>query len=331
MVNVKRAVTVTIARVSIRRAAVVLSVALAVAGAAHGDWLVLTSGEAIETKGAWTVQGSKVVFTSKGGVLSSVRASEVNVDSSRALTAKKSEATKVVASAPAPKQAPVLVLTDKDFSKAVAPPAPAAEGAVDGAAKAASGEAVIEGEAGAPASTAPAAAGAAETAASALAAPSQPVAAPPAPLSKRAIVPSTDSLETRVAYQMPSPPALRITSWSARPTGDEQLSIFGVALNTGARVTAAVDIAVALIDSEGRQIESAVAMVSSTALMPNAQADFEAKFEGEPNFAEIQFSVRTVEVEMSNPANDGRLEEPVGDEPHATSRTSAAKPKPPSS
>jgi alanine-alpha-ketoisovalerate/valine-pyruvate aminotransferase len=142
------------------------------------------------------------------------------------------------------------------------------------------------------------------------------------------VVPSSDSVETRVAHQMPGPPALRITSWSARPTGDDQLSIFGTVQNVGGRVAAAVDIAVTLFDSEGERIGSAEAVVSSTALMPNVQVDFEARFDDSPNFAEVQFVAKTTEIELSRPANSGELDEPVGDEPHATGRTEArAKPR----
>jgi hypothetical protein len=130
---------------------------------------------------------------------------------------------------------------------------------------------------------------------------------------------------------MPGAPALRVTSWSARPTGDDQLSIFGTVENVGGRVTAAVEVAVTLFDSEGANVGSGEAAISSTALMPNAQADFEAKFDGDPNFAEVQFVVKTVEIELSKPAGE-ELDEPIGDEPHATAGAgAAAKPKPRSS
>jgi hypothetical protein len=324
--------TVTIAATSKWRAATIaMGVVLACAGAVRGDWLVLTSGEAIETKGAWTLEGPKVIFTTTRGVLASVRATEVNVDSSRALTARKlEEASKVdEPAAPAPKRTPVLVLTDKDFEKAPPAPPPDAETAAP------SGEAqpVSAAAAGAPAAAAPVAAP--EAQATTGSTPAQPASEPaaarvavPRQLTKPMVVPSSDSLETRVAHQMPGPPALRITSWSARPTGEDQLSIFGSVQNVGSRVTAAVDVAVTLFDSEGTRIDSAAAVVSTTALMPNVQADFEARFEDNPNFAEVEFVVKTVELELSKPANEGELDEPVDDEPHATARTSVAKPKP---
>ena len=173
------------------------------------------------------------------------------------VTAKKlEEATRVEEpAAPAPKRTPVLVLTDKDFEK-TPPPA-----AVDGAA-APSGEAApaSAAETGAPEATAPAAApGAPASPGSAAAQPASAPAAAPAvaakPITQPIAVPSSDALETRVAHQMPGPPMLRITSWSARPTGEDQLSIFGTVQNVGSRVTAAVDVAVTLFDSEGTRIE----------------------------------------------------------------------------
>ena len=97
------------------------------AGPVRSDWLVLAGGESVETRGPWTLDGQKVVFTSMRGVLSSVRASSVNLESSRELTTKKhEEATRVVVAAPVPKVQPVLVLTDADFAK----PVPAPPGAV---------------------------------------------------------------------------------------------------------------------------------------------------------------------------------------------------------
>ena len=310
-----------------------MGVVLAFAGAARGDWLVLASGEAIETKGAWTLEGSKVIFTTTRGVLASVRATEVNVDSSRALTAKKlEEATKVdEARRPRAEADASAGAHRQGLREGAAAAARRSRGAVRGGSTSETAAA-----AGAPAAAAPAAAP--EAQATTGSAPAQPASEPaaarvavPRQLTKPMVVPSSDSLETRVAHQMPGPPALRVTSWSARPTGEDQLSIFGVVQNVGGRVTAAVDVGVTLFDSEGTRIESAEAVVSTTALMPNVQADFEAKFEGNPNFAEVEFVVKTVEIELSKPANEGALDEPVDDEPHATARTSVAKPKPRSS
>jgi hypothetical protein len=283
--------TVTIAA-STRHAFLSLVLVLVAAGSgssAHADWLVLSSGESVETKGAWTLQGPKVIFTTTRGVLSSVRASEVNVDASRALTVKKQEDASRVAAAPAaaPKPAPVLVLTDKDFAKK---PAAAADGAAAVAGAASDG----------------AAAGGAAAA-----------------HSPEMVVPTADSLETRVAHQMPGPPSLRVTHWSARPTGEDQISIFGEVQNVGARVTAGVDVGVTLIDSEGRRIGSTEAVISSTALMPQAQADFEAKFDASANFAMVQFALKTVEIEVGKPEGGEDLEEPVGEEPAASGKAPA--------
>jgi hypothetical protein len=187
---------------------------------------------------------------------------------------------------------------------------PPPEGAASGASAAASAQpsAVVSG-AGAARASAP----------QRQVAPSRGVAVPKSPI----VVPSTDGLETRVAHQMPGPPSLRVSSWSARPTGEDQLSIFGSVVNSGSRVTAAINVAVTLFDSEGARVGSTEALVSSTALMPNAQADFEARFPGESNFAEVQFALKTVELELGDPVDGEELDEPVGDEPHATARAGA--------
>jgi hypothetical protein len=241
------------------RALISLAVVLVAAtGAAHGDWLVLTSGETLETKGPWTLEGQKVVFTSTRGVLSSIRASSVNVESSRDLTTRKQEeATRVVVVEPPPKREAVLVLTDADFKPAAAP-------AVAGA------------------GVAPAAAESAAVA--------QPI-----------VVPAADSLETRIARQMPGAPMIQIMNWSARPTGVDRLSIFGSLQNVGSLVAAAITVTVKLIDSEGVPLGSADATLSSSALMPGVQAELEAQFEGTPNFATIEFAAKSVDLQVGRP------------------------------
>ena len=52
----------------------------------HADWLVLTSGERIETRGAWELKSNAVLFTSMRGQFSSVQAGDVDVEASRKLT-----------------------------------------------------------------------------------------------------------------------------------------------------------------------------------------------------------------------------------------------------
>jgi hypothetical protein len=168
------------------------------------------------------------------------------------------------------------------------------------------------------------------------------------------VVPAADSLETRIARQMPGPPAVKITSWSARPTGEDQLSVFGAVQNVGSLVAAAITVGVKLIDSEGAQAGATEAAVSATALMPGGEADFEARFEGNPNFATVEFTVDTVELEIERPegapaegaASEGAAgegaaaparvqrgvrpsgEQPRGDQPHAAAGAPAAQPKP---
>lgn len=61
--------------------------ALASGGALHADWLVLRSGQRIETKGAWEVRGRQVVFTSRTGVLQALPLADVDVEASRKTTA----------------------------------------------------------------------------------------------------------------------------------------------------------------------------------------------------------------------------------------------------
>jgi len=60
--------------------------ALASGGALHADWLVLRSGQRIETKGAWEVRGRQVVFKSRTGALQALPIADVDVEASKKAT-----------------------------------------------------------------------------------------------------------------------------------------------------------------------------------------------------------------------------------------------------
>lgn len=80
--------------------------------AALADVLVTQAGERIETQGPWNVKGRTVVFTSKAGVLSSVRLSEIDLEASEAAT---EEAKK-------PKPVPPPPMEEKDRLRLPIPP-----------------------------------------------------------------------------------------------------------------------------------------------------------------------------------------------------------------
>lgn len=67
-------------RRKVRSSLVLLTALLPAAGRA--DWLVLRTGERVETKGHWTVKGKQVVYTSPNQALLSVRLSEVDLEAS---------------------------------------------------------------------------------------------------------------------------------------------------------------------------------------------------------------------------------------------------------
>lgn len=105
-----------------------LLVAAALAAApAAADWLVMKDGGRIETKGPWSVEGRRVLFTQPNGTLSVLRADEVDLDQSAAVTAAEAEAARKAAEPPPPPaeatRPPVLRLTEKDI-----PPSPEAGG-----------------------------------------------------------------------------------------------------------------------------------------------------------------------------------------------------------
>jgi hypothetical protein len=120
-----------------RIAATLLAAAAVCAPAARADWLVTRDGARVETAGAWQVKGKLVVFKTAAGDLASLRLAEVDLETSRAVTAEAgaaAAATQEAAKKPPAKRRPVRVLTDKDFPRAASPAAPA-EGAADATAK----------------------------------------------------------------------------------------------------------------------------------------------------------------------------------------------------
>lgn len=102
------------------RAAGVLVLCAAAAAPAAADWLVLTDGSRVETRGPWEVRGGLLVFTLPNGTLSSLRASEADLEASREATA---EAARPPAPPPPepPRPKARVVLTEKDLPTVVQP------------------------------------------------------------------------------------------------------------------------------------------------------------------------------------------------------------------
>jgi hypothetical protein len=110
-------------------ASIVLVAGLATAAGA--DVLVTRDGATVETKGPWSVEGRRVIFTQPNGTLSSLPTAELDLDHSAVATARAADAAARAvepeaqsAAAPlAPPPPPVLRITDQDL----APATPAAE------------------------------------------------------------------------------------------------------------------------------------------------------------------------------------------------------------
>ena len=83
---------------------------------AAADWLVTTDGSRIETDGAWSERGKLVVFTDTGGNLVSLRLADVDLESSRRVTAEMQEIRSRPAPSPPPPRPSVFRLTDADVA-----------------------------------------------------------------------------------------------------------------------------------------------------------------------------------------------------------------------
>jgi hypothetical protein len=102
----------------LRNSLLVAAALVAVAGPAAADWLVMKDGSRLETRGAWKVDGRRVVFNLPNGTLSAIRADEIDLDASAAATARaveQAQAAAAPAPAPRPLGEPILRLTEKDI------------------------------------------------------------------------------------------------------------------------------------------------------------------------------------------------------------------------
>jgi hypothetical protein len=105
---------------ALRSTALVLAVGISLlpAAAVHraaADWLVTSEGGRVKTRGPWEVKGKLVVFTAADGTLSSLRATQVDLDASRRATAESKQALADAEKAPQPApRKSVRSITDKD-------------------------------------------------------------------------------------------------------------------------------------------------------------------------------------------------------------------------
>lgn len=95
-------------------AATLALAALGFAAPAAADWLVTRDGARIETKGAWRVDGKRVLFDLPNGTLSTIRVDEVDLDLSAVATAEARNAAAQPTPVAQPKREPVLRLTEKE-------------------------------------------------------------------------------------------------------------------------------------------------------------------------------------------------------------------------
>ncbi|HEY8020052.1 MAG TPA: hypothetical protein VIH93_03070 [Thermoanaerobaculia bacterium] len=107
-------------RAALRSTALVLAVGISLLPAAAvrraaADWLVTSEGGRVETRGPWEVKGKLVVFTAADGTLSSLRATQVDLDASRRATVESKQALADAEKAPPPApRKSVRSITDKD-------------------------------------------------------------------------------------------------------------------------------------------------------------------------------------------------------------------------
>ena len=104
---------------TIRRLSILFVLTLALAPNLAADVLVTLDGSRVVTDGPWEVKGRQILFRLPNGTLSSMRASEIDLEASRLATEEANRPAAAPAAPAAPdRRAPVLVITDKDIGQA---------------------------------------------------------------------------------------------------------------------------------------------------------------------------------------------------------------------
>jgi hypothetical protein len=284
-----------------------VALAAALPAAAAADWLVLADGSRLETKGTWETRGAMVVFHLPNGTMSSLRASQVDLDASAALTRRIAEeaARPKPTATPAPKRAPVAVLTDADFTQVTdvsadvnnAPVETSAPAEGDGS-TAAAALATDGGVAGGPAGDIDVtpAGGEADTSAGSASEGDTGEGNTGAASGEGAADPAA-SAEPDVA------PAERLRIVGAhddlQSVSAGTLAIVGDLHNVSSEMALGIKLKVQIYDDEGVMIGEADAMLGATSLNPNQRTNFRATFPGLTRYARVEFQPQHVAVETS--------------------------------
>lgn len=265
-----------------RAAAFIGVLLLGGAGLASADWLVTTDGELIETRGAWRVEGSRVVFAAANGTLTAVRASSIDFPATEAYAA---ELAAPVVAPPAPAE-PVLVLTERDVPRVrtaepvepVEPGAAETEAGPDAEGTDATATAAAEdGESAEPTSEAT---------------PSAPEAtATPAPAAegesadKAAAPPAKPATQSTQAL----PSEVTVTSWQEQSL-DTGVRFIGTLANDSKAFATQLRVEVALYDEAGRLIETKRASLARNSISPGRSTTFDVSFPGVFAYGEVRFT-----------------------------------------
>lgn len=276
-----------------RRAAAMLgAVLLGGAGLAGADWLVTTDGDLIETRGAWRVEGSRVVFAAANGTLTAMRASSIDFPATEAYAAELASPAEPAAP-PVPAE-PVLVLTDRDLPRVrtAEPLEPAEPGAAETEASpdadgsdsttevgAESSEGGENGESRSEESSLDEAAAAARapTAEGENGDADAPPAKPAAPPAKPA--PGTQ----------PLPAEVTVTSWQEQSL-DTGIRFIGTLANDSKAFATQLRVEAAIYDEAGRLIETKRASLARTSISPGRSTTFEVSFPQVFAYGEVRFT-----------------------------------------
>ena len=213
--------------------------------------LITNSGDRIETKEPWRVEGRRVLFRTLKGDLSAIRLSEVDLEKSRAASEPKAEPQKTTAHKPtAAAKAPALVLNQQNT------------GAWSGAAASPDGIETEEGEEGSTSVEGEA-----------------PSSGKVIPESKEGSAASpAESLEV-TSWQ------------DLSEAGSSDATVYGTLKNTGSSKRRRVTVTVELLDEAGHSLAKESARLVRPNLNPGQTSNFQAFFAGAPVYKDAKFYI----------------------------------------
>ena len=222
-------------------------------------WIVTDDGQRIPTRGEWTVDGNRILYTSETGVLAMIRLSSVDLEASKQASAPPAPPPTV---APAEKPQPVLVLQSKDVARY--------EGAL------AASDQLVGTQTSVEASSEAGAATSADTS-----------------TSSQETAEGGDDETQEASARPPRPSDVTVVSWRDLGDFDKGVRLYGTLRNDGQANAFNIRVTVRVLNELGEVLEEGEATISSRQVSPGDTTNFRATFPRVSRYATVDFEVRS--------------------------------------